>query len=130
LTITTAAALVFAVVAVGVVAFQAALALGAPWGAYAMGGRYPGRVPTSIRLAAVVQAILIAGLALVVLSAAGVILPDLADVLPWSAWLAVAFSAVSLVLNLATPSAAERRIWAPVAATMLVTSLMVALAPA
>lgn len=35
----TLSALVFTVAAVGVMVFQAALALGAPWGAYAMGGR-------------------------------------------------------------------------------------------
>ena len=36
-------------------------------------------------------------------------------------------TAISLVLNLITPSAPERRIWAPVAAVLLVTSLTVAL---
>ena len=42
---TTAAAILFAAVTVGVIAFQFALALGAPWGAYAMGGAFPGRYP-------------------------------------------------------------------------------------
>ena len=39
------AALVYATVSAGIVAFQVALAAGAPWGAYAMGGveRSPGR---------------------------------------------------------------------------------------
>jgi hypothetical protein len=125
--VTATAAIVFAIAVAGVVAFQLGLALGAPWGAYAMGGRYPDRFPPAMRVAAVVQAIVLALLALLVLSAAGLVLPSLANALPWAAWIAVAFSAVSLVLNLITPSAVERRLWAPVGAVMLLTSLTVAL---
>ena len=124
---TTAAAVLFAIAVAGVVAFQLGLALGAPWGAYSMGGRYPGRFPPAMRIAAVVQAVVLALLALVVLSAAGLVMPSVADALPWAMWLAVGFSAVSLVLNLVTPSAVERRLWAPVGAILLLTSLAVAL---
>ena len=121
------AALMFAVVAGGVVAFQLALALGAPWGAYAMGGAYPGRFPPPLRVAAVVQAVVIGLLALVVLSAAGLILPDLAATFPWLVWLPLAVSAVAVVLNAISRSAGERRIWVPVAIVLLVSSLVVAL---
>ena len=38
------------------IAFQVLLALGAPWGAYAMGGTYPGRFPPGMRVVAAVQA--------------------------------------------------------------------------
>ena len=38
-------AVLYAVVTGLVAAFQVALALGAPWGAYAMGGGFPGRMP-------------------------------------------------------------------------------------
>jgi hypothetical protein len=41
--LTTLSALIFAVTAAGVIVFQIALGLGAPWGAYAMGGAFPGR---------------------------------------------------------------------------------------
>jgi hypothetical protein len=121
------AALVFALVAAGAVAFQIGLALGAPWGSYAMAGRYPGAFPPRLRVAAVVQAALLAFLALVVLSHAGIALTSLAQAAPWFIWVAVAFSAVSLVLNAITPSAGERRIWVPVAVAMLVSSLIVAI---
>ncbi|HEV2952328.1 MAG TPA: hypothetical protein VGZ51_09495, partial [Actinomycetota bacterium] len=84
--IRTIAAVVFAVVAGGVVAFQLALALGAPWGSYAMGGAFPGRFPPALRVAAVVQAVVIGLLAVVVLSAAGLVLPDLAAAFPWLVW--------------------------------------------
>ena len=124
---TTAAAILFALVALGVVVFQLALALGAPWGEYAMGGRYPGTLPRAMRVSAVGQAALVAALAVYVLSAAGLVLPTMARTLPWLIWVVVAFSALSLVLNVITPSAGERRIWVPVATEMLLTSLIVAL---
>lgn len=126
---TTAAALVFAGVTVGVIAFQLALALGAPWGAYSMGGRSPGRFPPAMRVTAVAQAVLLAVLAVVVLSDAQLVLPSVTQSFPWLIWLVVAFTAVSVVLNSLTPSARERRIWAPVTAVMLVCSLIVALSP-
>lgn len=127
MSLATAAALVFAAFAAGVVTFQVALALGAPWGAYAMGGTFPGRFPPVMRAAALVQAAVIALLALVVLSAAGLVLPSLADTLPWAVWVVVAISLVSLVLNAISRSAGERRIWVPVAIVMLASSLSVAL---
>jgi len=125
--VTVMAALVFAFAAVGVIAFQIALALGAPWGRYAMGGAFPGRFPPPLRVAAVVQAILIALLALAVLSAAGIVLPDLAATTPWLRWVAVAVSALSLAMNAISRSAGERRIWVPGAAVLLSSSLLVAL---
>jgi hypothetical protein len=121
------AALVFALVAVGVIAFQVAMALGAPWGAYAMGGAFPGRFPPALRAAAVVQAALIGLLAAIVLSAADLVWPGLVDTVPWLAWLPVVVSAVASGLNAISRSAGERRIWVPVTLAMLVTSLIVAL---
>jgi hypothetical protein len=119
------AALVYAAVSAAVVGFQLALAAGVPWGAYAMGGAFPGRFPMELRVAAAVQALVLAGMAAVVLSRAGLLMPG------WRraqrmAWLVVAVAAISLVLNLITPSAGERAIWAPVAFLMLVSSVVVA----
>lgn len=125
--VTTIGALVFAMCAAGVVAFQLALALGAPWGRYAMGGAIPGRFPPPMRVAAVVQAVVIALLAVAVMSAAGLVLPDLAVSLPWLAWVAVVVSALAVILNAISRSAGERRIWVPVACVLLVSSLLVAL---
>lgn len=126
--IASAAALAFAALATGVIAFQLALALGAPWGAYAMGGLYPGRFPARLRVAAVVQAVVIGVLALAILSRAGLLVADVVASLPWLPWVAVAISAIAVVLNAASRSAGERRIWVPVAVAMLVTSLVVVIA--
>ncbi len=120
------AAIIYTLVTAGVVGFQLALALGAPWGAYAMGGAYPGRFPPALRVAAVVQAVLLGLMAGVVLARAGLMLPEWAPAAAWLIWPVVAFCAVSVILNTITPSAGERRIWAPVALLLLVCSFAVA----
>jgi hypothetical protein len=121
------AALLYLVVSIGVVAFQLALAAGVPWGAYAMGGAYPGQFPLELRIAALGQAALLLGMATVVLVRAGLIGARRWLAARWLIWLVVAFAAVSLVLNLITPSAGERMIWAPVALLLLVSSIVVAI---
>jgi hypothetical protein len=121
------AAIFYAIISLPVVIFQVALAAGAPWGAFAMGGASPGQFPPSLRLAALVQAGLLILLALVVLARAGVILPRWWRASRWLIWLVVAFTGLSFVLNLITPSAGERAIWAPVAFLMLLNSGLVAL---
>ncbi len=121
------AAILYAVVSAGVVLFQLALALGAPWGAYAMGGAVPGRFPPAMRVAAVVQAVLLALMAGVVLARAGLALPGWAGASAWLIWVVVFFCAVALVLNSISRSAGERRLWVPVTLVMLASSLTVAL---
>lgn len=119
---------VFAVLTGVVCLFQLALALGAPWGAYAMGGAFPGVFPPAMRVAALVQIPILAGLAGLVLSRAGVTLPKWRAASRWATWIVVAFLGVGVVLNLITPSAMERTIWAPVATVLFLCGLRVALA--
>jgi len=120
------AAYTYTIISLATIAFQIALAAGAPWGAYAMGGAFPGQFPPAMRIAALVQAVLLLALAAVVLARAGVILPGWSRVSRWLIWFVVAFAAVSLVLNLITPSAGERAIWVPVAFLLLISSGYVA----
>ena len=118
------AAVVFAVTIAGVVAFQLALALGAPWGEYAMGGAVRGRFPPALRVLALFQGGLLAILGLIVLghvrigplASAGVPI-----------WVAVATSLLAVLLNAASRSGGERRIWVPVSLVLLGSSLVVAL---
>jgi len=122
------AAIAFALITGGVIAFQVALALGAPWGAYAMGGAFSGRYPPSMRVAAVAQAVVLGLLAFVVLSLGGVVDAPWGDTPAWIAWALVALLAVAVALNVLTPSAGERRIWAPVSIVLLACTVVVALA--
>ena len=122
------AAWVFAALTAIVVLFQLALAAGAPWGAYAMGGAFPGTFQTPMRIAAVLQALFLSGVAAAVLARAGVGRPGW-----WSgkqlAWAVVVLTGVSVVLNLITPSGVERMVWAPVTILMFLCALRVALSP-
>jgi hypothetical protein len=114
MTIRRACAILYAIVSGVVVAFQLALAAGAPWGEYAMGGAFPGQFPPTLRIAALIQAGLLVGLAIIVLARAGLYATWLRSA-RWLIWVVVGFSALSFVLNLITPSAGERAIWAPIA---------------
>jgi hypothetical protein len=120
------AAILYAIVTAGVVAFQIALAAGAPWGAYAMGGASPGQFSPALRIAAMIQALLLAGMAAVILARAGLILSAWLQVSHWLVWIVVALTALSLVLNLITSSTGERALWAPTLSLLLISSLIVA----
>ena len=126
--LTVAAALVFALTTIAVVVFQIALALGAPLGEYAMGGRFQGRFPPAMRVAALVQGVLLGALAFVVASGTGLV-AGVDWTRPVLIWVPVAVSALALFLNAITPSAGERRIWVPVTLVMLATSFLVAISP-
>ena len=90
-----------------------------------MGGAYPGQFPPPMRVAALVQALVLLFMAGIVLTRGGVALQRWSRSSRWLIWVVVAFAAVSLVLNLITPSAAERMLWAPVAFVLFVSSLVV-----
>lgn len=107
--------------------FQLALVVGASWGSLAMGGRFPGRLPPAMRVAAVVQIVIYGVIGVVIASCAGIDLPEWREVSRVAVWAVVALMAVALVLNLITPSKWERRIWAPVALGLFASSLVVAL---
>ena len=126
MTLSRMAALLYTIISSGVVAFQIALAAGAPWGAFAMGGAFPGQFPPALRIAALIQAALLVGMAAIVLARADLILPRWSRISRWLVWIVVAFAALSLILNLITPSTGERAIWAPIAFLLLISSSIVA----
>jgi hypothetical protein len=105
------ASVVYTVMSAGVVAFQVALAAGAPWGSFAMGGAFPGQFTPPLRVAAFVQAVLVILMAVVVLSRAGFVLPSWSRLASKLVWAVVALAAISSVLDLITPSAGERTAW-------------------
>lgn len=120
-------ALAYAAATAVVVVFVLALALGKPWGAYAMGGRWPGRLPPVVRVLEVVQAAILLLLAVIVLDRSGVIEADWLPDVAWLPWVPVVVSALSLLANASSRSEPERRTWVPVAIVMLVSSVAVVL---
>lgn len=122
-------AAILAVVLLGaIIVFQAALALGAPWGAAAWGGQNPGVLPTPLRIASGIVAVLVYPLVIaLVLAAAGLIdddwLPIDGTLIMWGLAVLLGLGALA---NFASRSQPERR-WGPVALTIALCCVVIAL---
>lgn len=114
----------FSALTSAVVAFQIAIVAGAPWGALTQGGRVSGVLPTGARLFALFSAALLIFFIYLVRARAASSARYRRGI-----WGVVAYCALGIVANAATPSAAERMIWLPVVFAMFVTSLHVARRP-
>ena len=122
----TISAYIFSALTAVVVLFQLALALGARWGEMAMGGKFPGRYPPKMRIAALVQMVPLTLIALVVLTRAGLVFVEHFELSKSVIWFIVAYMALGTLLNIITPSKKERLLWAPVAVVLLICSFVVA----
>ena len=116
------AALIFAGACALTILFQIALILGAPWGHLTMGGKWPGVLPPQGRLAAAVSALLLAAMAATLLASAGFTRwrPPV-----WAPYPVAGFMGLSVLMHLATPSAAERALWLPIVLVMAACALAV-----
>jgi hypothetical protein len=124
------AALLFVAILVVLSAFQIALALGAPWGRFAMGGAFPGVYPPAMRVAALAQVVVYGVEGAMVIARAGLGFAGLQRVSGFAIWGVVALGLIAIVLNAISPSSGERLLWTPVALVLFLTSLRVALAKA
>ena len=121
------AALLFIVLSLFTIGFQVALVFGAPWGEWTMGGRAHGVLTGGWRWVPALSILILLAFIAIVAARSGLALPVLRE---WSnslIWVVVAYSALGCVANAATPSARERRLWLPVVALLLASSLIVAL---
>ena len=109
-------------------AFQLALAAGAPLGAAAWGGQNPGVLPGRLRIASAVVALVVYPIMLaVILAAAGLIGDDWLPIDPAIAcWILAGFFALGAVVNALSRSPAER-IWALVSAVLAACCVLIAL---
>jgi hypothetical protein len=126
--VTIPAAVLAAVLFLGMAAFQASLALGAPLGAHVLGGRNPGVLTNRLRaFSAIAAAILVAG-ALVILARAGAIgwPAGATGLLVPAAWAIAAFLVLNTLGNLASKSRLERTVFAAITAALAVLSAYVA----
>ena len=110
-------------------AFQLVLALGAPLGRAAYGGRSAELSPVFRRASAGAVVIWLLA-AVVILGRGGVVAVPLPDVvLDIGAWVLVVLSVLGAIVNLASSSPWERFGWAPFSAAMAVLSFIVASSP-
>lgn len=114
-------AFAYAVMIAGVICFQIALILGAPWGRYTQGGSHSGPLPNSGRAIAGLSIVLLLAMAGGVLSSSG----HPPGWPRWTGWVSVVVTGVSMVLNWITPSRGERLVWAPIMTIMFVMAVWV-----
>ena len=127
-TVAIAAAVLFGAVAL----FQVALALGAPWGSFAYGGRAAredGTLPLTHRLSSAVAAALLVFFALVILVRGGAIGTS-GDSTPVTviSWVIVAFMAINTAANLMGKHWVERYLFAGMTVVLVALCSTVALA--
>lgn len=122
------AALIQATIALGVAAFQTALVFGAPWGEYAMGGKFPGPLPGQLRLTSGISAVIMLAQSGHFLAQAGILTPQLTPgqnaIVNWF-WFG--FAVLGLILNSISRSKKERNLWVPVLLVSVIATLVVAL---
>ena len=109
-----------------VVAFQVALAAGAPLGAAAWSGAYTGRLPEELRVASSVSAVVWLLAALIVLARAGVGVRLPATAARVGVGILVAVLALGTVMNIASSSPWERFGWAPFILVLLTLCVLLA----
>ena len=122
------AALIQAVIALGVAIFQIALVAGAPLGEYTMGGQHPGKLPGQFRVTAAVSAIIMVAQSGHYLAQAGILNPALSPgqnaIVNWF-WFG--FAVLGLIVNSISRSKKERNTWVPVLLVSAACTLLVAL---
>jgi hypothetical protein len=123
------AAVLAAILFVGMAAFQASLALGAPLGAHVLGGRHPASLPNRLRVMSAIAAAILVGCALVILARAGAIgwPTGPTGLLTPASWAIAVFLVLNTLGNLASKSRLERTVFAATTAALAVLSAYVAL---
>lgn len=118
--------LIAVVLLVVIVVFQAALALGAPLGYAAWGGRYAGTLPPPLRLASAVTALVVYPLIIyAVLVAAGLVEGPLPIDRALLMWVLAGLLTLGSIMNFASPSRREK-LWGPVALAIAVCCAIIA----
>jgi hypothetical protein len=122
------AAILAAALFLGMAGFQASLALGAPFGAHVLGGRYPSALPGRLRVFCAIAAVVLVVGGLVILARAGAIgwPAAAAGVLAPASWVIAAFLVLNTLGNLASKSRLERTLFAATTAALAALSAFVA----
>ena len=120
---------IVAVVLLAIIAlFQAALALGAPWGEAAWGGQNPGVLPRNLRIASGIGAVVIYPLVILLVLAGDGLIDD--GWLPIDTtvvmWVLAALLTVGAIMNAISRSPRER-LWAPVALAVAICCALIAI---
>lgn len=120
-------AFVFIGLALGITLFQIILALGAPLGEFTLGGKYPGKLPGKLRVAALLQIAILLIFTMMIASKAGLAFASLYGVARIGAWVVFAFFIPGSIMNLSSPSKKEKLVMGPLNIIALICAFMVAI---
>ena len=118
---------IFIALTIMIAIFQLALAFGAPLGEYTMGGKFPGKLPIKMRVAALVQIIILLFFDFVVITKAGMAFDQYHNVGRIGIWFIVAFFVFGSFVNLSSPSRKEKIVMGPANIIALISTLVVAI---
>lgn len=107
--------------------FQLALAFGAPLGEYTMGGKFPGKLPIKMRVAALIQILILLIFVFLVIAKAGIAFEQYYSVGRIGIWFIVAFFIFGTIINLSSPSSKEKLVMGPANIIAFISTLVVAL---
>lgn len=123
--------MVFAYIFIGlsviITGFQIALALGAPWGEITLGGKFPGKLPGPMRVAALVQIVILWIFVMLVATRAGIAFEQYYNIGRIGVWIVVVFFVFGSIMNISSPSKKEKLIMGPANLIALISALMVAI---
>jgi hypothetical protein len=106
---------------------QAALTLGAPFGAAALGGANPGQLPDALRIVTALQTVVWLFAALLVLARAGFALLPLPEAVSRAGtWVLVGLLGLGTLMNFASPGPWERLGWGPFTLVMFILCIVLA----
>ncbi len=120
-------AYIFMGLTIFITVFQLALAFGAPLGEFTMGGKFPGKLPGKMRVAALIQIIILMLFAALVISKAGIALESFLGIAKIGIWFVSVFFVLGSVANLSSTSKKERFIMGPLNIIALICTFMVAI---
>ncbi len=126
MTLITLSAILFTVLTTIVILFQLCLVMGLPWGAAAMGGKFPGKFPPKMRIVAIFISMLLSFTIIIILARAELFFLQLFTFSKIAIWFVVVLYAIGTIMNIITPSKIEK-IWIPVATIQLITSFIIAI---
>ena len=107
--------------------FQIALIFGAPLGEYTLGGKFPGKLPGKLRIAAAVQIVILGVFVFFAVSKAGVALSEYYSAARIGIWFTAAFFLFGTAANLSSESRKERLVMGPANIIACICTLILAL---
>jgi hypothetical protein len=110
-----------------IVLFHLALVSGAPLGEYTMGGKFPGKLPVRMRIAAFIQILILLLFLFIVIARSGLSLEQYHSIGRTGIWFVVGFFILGTIVNLSSPSRKEKLVMGPANVIALIITLLIAI---